>query len=103
MKKVYVAADWMEAQLVFDWLASNGLEPKMEGVYRQGAMGQLPVDATPSLWVADAFAERAEQEIGAFHRRTREREQQEDWVCAGCGEPSPASMDSCWNCGRERD
>ena len=102
MRKVYEASDWMAAQLMFDWLQSNGLEPKMEGIYRQGAIGQLPVNATPSLWVADAFAERAEQEIAAFHRRTREREQMADWVCAGCHEVSPASMDSCWNCCRER-
>jgi len=96
VKRVYQAANLIDAQLMRDALLAEGIECAIHGSYLSGAAGELPVDATPSVWVLDdgdlARARRIAAELERSAGDTR------DWRCTQCGELLAASFQYCWNC-----
>ena len=92
----------MDAQLVFDALQSSGIEATINGAYLSGAVGELPTDATPSVWVID--------EADVYRAKTVINELLEpessvlrgEWFCGECGERCAATFQICWNCGAAR-
>lgn len=103
MHKIYEAANLIDAELVAQMLRMHGIQVVTEGWYRQGALGELPVNATPTLWVADAEVERARSLLEQHWQWCAAQAAQKDWVCVHCGESVPASMASCWACGEARE
>jgi predicted metal-dependent HD superfamily phosphohydrolase len=59
MKQAYHAANPVDAQLVVDLLASEGIAAFTQGQYLFGAVGELPAGELLRVWVADEDVDRA--------------------------------------------
>ena len=95
MRRVYVAETLVDAQLVMDLLAHNGIKAKLFNENGQGALGELPV-TYPEVWACeDRDGEKALLLINEFSALP---EQDGAQTCTRCGESSPASFDICWFC-----
>jgi hypothetical protein len=105
MQRLYTARDRIEAQLVADHLDRHLLRVTVLGDYLAGAVGELPADLAPSVWlIDDADLDRARALLDAFlSERARPPGDSGPWVCAACGERVEDDFDLCWNCGHPRD
>ena len=63
MKQAYQAANPVDAQLVTDLLASEGIAAFTQGQYLSGAVGELPAGELLRVWVPDEELERAREVI----------------------------------------
>ncbi len=103
MLKLYEAADRIEAQRLKDHLQDEGIEAVILGDYLSGAMGELPANIYPEVWVLDARdLAKASQILQDFTKSNIQREQRGDWRCLKCGEVVDAGFDVCWNCAAPR-
>lgn len=96
--ELFVRIDRVQAVLLRDLLAMHGIRTHLLNTHVQGAVGELPPEAAlPQVWLHDpADRERA----GALLRRhDAERLRTGTLFCRHCGEESPATFDSCWQCG----
>jgi len=59
MKQAYHAANPVDAQLVVDLLASEGIAAFTQGQYLSGGVGELPAGELLRVWVGDEDLERA--------------------------------------------
>jgi predicted metal-dependent HD superfamily phosphohydrolase len=59
MKQAYRAANPVDAQLVVDLLASEGIAGFTQGQYLSGGVGELPAGELLRVWVADEVLDRA--------------------------------------------
>jgi hypothetical protein len=101
MQRLYQAGDRIEAQLLSDFLDRHLVENAILGDYLSGAIGELPADIYPSIWIVhDDDLLRARELLRRFIDDNR-REQAPSWVCRGCGELVDGSFDICWRCGGE--
>lgn len=101
MHHVYQAENLLDAQLVQDALQDSGIDATINGVYLSGAIGELPADATPSVWVVDAGdVAQARSIIRELLENAAGTEG--DWRCGKCGEQCEASFQFCWQCGAGR-
>lgn len=53
MKQAYQAANPIDAQLVVDLLASEGIGTFVQGQYLSGGIGELPAGELMRVWVGD--------------------------------------------------
>ncbi|MEN8180791.1 MAG: DUF2007 domain-containing protein [Pseudomonadota bacterium] len=103
MRKLYEAADRIEAQVLKDHLQDEGVESVILGDYLSGAMGELPANIYPEVWVLDAKdMAKAQQILRDFTKSHIQREQNGDWRCLKCGEMVDAGFELCWNCATPR-
>ncbi len=103
MLKLYEAADRIEAQLLKDHLQDEGIAAVILGDYLSGAMGELPANIYPEVWVLNVKEfTTAEQVLLEFTKSYIQREQKGDWCCSKCGEIVSAGFDVCWNCATPR-
>ena len=65
MKQAYQAANPVDAQLVVDLLASEGIATFIQGQYLSGAIGELPAGELLRVWVADEHVDRARAVIAS--------------------------------------
>jgi hypothetical protein len=102
MRKLYEAADRIEAQMLRDHLDGQGIPSVLFGDALSGAAGELPANIFPTLWlVKDEQYQRARRLIEEF--LTPESEQQGvSWRCPVCGERVDPGFDLCWNCATPR-
>ena len=63
MKRVYNAADIIEANIIKGMLEHNDIAAHVGGYYLQGGVGELPAAGNASVWVEDEDVERAERII----------------------------------------
>ena len=99
MERVYQAASLLDAQLVQDALRDSGVDATINGAYLSGAIGELPADATPSVWVIDTSdANRAGAIISELLESSTARAGS-DWICGDCGERCEFAFQFCWKCG----
>lgn len=99
MKRVYTGENVFDAQLVRDRLDEAGIAAAVHGTMLAGAVGELPADTRPSVWIEDAdLYERARQIVEAFEQASTGGA---DWTCA-CGEVNGTAFEVCWHCGTER-
>ncbi|MCK6552690.1 DUF2007 domain-containing protein [Myxococcota bacterium] len=103
MKKIYVARDPAEANIVRGMLASHGLDVEIRGEALWTARGLLPLttDTAPTLWVRDDDAERALALIEAVGAAPAGGDAG-PWRCAKCGEEVEPELGECWSCGTAR-
>lgn len=101
-RKVYIASDPMNAEIVKDYLAGHGIAAQVQGYYLWGGMGQLPADVYPTVWLDDgADYDQARRLIEHFEAGDTKRGR--PWQCPGCGEHLAAQFDACWRCGAGRE
>lgn len=103
MQQLYQAADRIEAQLLRDLLDRHLIEAQVLGDYLSGAVGELPADIYPTVWIIeDDDLPRARELLAAWLNENAERDGARSWVCRGCGELVDGSFDLCWRCGHGR-
>ncbi len=99
MRKLYTAADLLEAQLLKLMLCERGLSPVIKNESLQSGLGELPmVELWPEVWVRETRHWQAAVEV--LHE-FQQRDTQGQWVCE-CGESNPCSFESCWSCAESR-
>lgn len=103
MQLLHQAADRLEAQLLGDLLSASGIANRIFGDYLSGAVGALPADLAPTLWVMDARdVGRARLLLAGWLAERQAWASTGSWVCRGCGELLEGSFGLCWRCGGER-
>lgn len=99
-RKVYIASDPVNAEIVKDYLAGRGVPAQVRDQYLWGGMGQLPANVYPTVWVDDGDDYNAARElIAAFEANATGGR---PWRCGRCGEDLPGQFDTCWRCGAPR-
>lgn len=97
MRRVYTAENAFDAQLVRDFLAEAGVAASVHGQLLTGAVGELPADARPSVWIEDdALYARARQLVSQYEQTEPNGT---PWTCARCGEDNGPAFEACWHCG----
>lgn len=100
MRAVYSAENVFDAYLLRDRLREDGIEAVVHGEMLVGALGELPADTRPSVWIADeGNYERARTLVASFESETAEGA---DWTCRHCRETNGANFAICWHCGTAR-
>jgi hypothetical protein len=101
MHRLYQAGHRIEAQLLSDYLDRHLIDNTILGDYLSGAIGELPADIYPSVWIMhDDDLPRARDLLARFIADNN-RESERSWVCRGCGELVEGGFDLCWRCGAE--
>jgi len=99
MKKIYIARDFPQAQLLVGLLEQQMIPAVVENFHQSSGLGELAV-SFPEVWVRrDQDEARARGVIETFERAERAPEREQ--FCPQCGEPNPASFDLCWKCGAD--
>ena len=98
MKKIYSAANLMEAHIMLDLLGQSGIDARLFNENAQGAAGQIPfTHAYPEVWIMkDSDLERGKIVVNNY-----ESSPVESGVvfCRTCGEENPRNFQLCWHCG----
>lgn len=104
MKRVYQSSDYYSAQLVKSHLQDNDIEATVTGELLLGAIGEIPANSYPSVWVTDdQDYERARQLIEEFELgKSGLQADDVSWTCPQCGERIEPQFNQCWNCGATR-
>lgn len=101
MKKVYLASDITQAQLVVNMLAQQWIPAHIENAHQAGGLGELAV-SYPQVWVKrEQDLPRAQAIIAVYE--AEKNTTQIDTQCPQCGENNPASFDLCWACNADLD
>lgn len=96
MKRVYTAENAFDAQIIHDHLQQHGIAAAVHSNMLTGAIGELPMDTRPTVWVNDpALYQRARDLIVAFER---DAPGEERWTCPECGEINEPAFEICWYC-----
>jgi len=99
MKLLYTAENVFDAHLLRDQLLHDGIAAVVLGTMLIGAIGDLPADAQPTVWIEDAaLYERARQVVARFERRDAPGD---PWTCSACGERNEPAFEFCWACGHD--
>ncbi|MGD8909406.1 MAG: DUF2007 domain-containing protein [Chromatiales bacterium] len=102
MRKLYEAADRVEAQMLKDYLHEQGIPSVLLGDALSGAAGELPANIFPALWlVKDEQYQRARWLIDEYKAAAGESAGR-PWRCPVCGEGVDPGFDLCWNCATPR-
>lgn len=95
MKKIYLARDLAQAQLIANMLEQHLIPAHIENIHQAGGLGELAV-SYPQVWIKrEQDMTRAKAVIEQFETSAAAKE---DQVCAQCGEKNPSSFDWCWSC-----
>lgn len=98
MRRVYSAENVFDAYIVRDRLIEQDIDAVVHGELLAGAVGELPPDARPSVWIReDGHYDAARAVIDRFER---EEVEGPSWRCRACGEMNEPAFALCWNCSR---
>jgi hypothetical protein len=95
MKRIYLAANLPDAQVMADMLNSQGIRVHIFNSYSVGGAGELAAQQWPEVWVDDEA--QVEAALGLIRQRDETASLPEK-VCPHCGEVNPGNFLSCWNC-----
>jgi len=98
MQRVYTAENVFDAYILRDRLIEQGIEAVVHGEMLAGAIGELPVDARPGVWIRDNDQYAAARAVVAAFEA--DAEDTPDWHCPRCGEDNAGTFALCWNCRR---
>ncbi len=102
MRKLYEAADRIEAQMLMDYLAEQGIASVLLGDTLSGGAGELPANIFPAIWILkDEQHQRARWLIESFKAESQ-APHSSGWRCPVCGESVDPGFDLCWNCSTPR-
>jgi len=104
MKQVYEASDLVNAQMLKDYLVSFGIEAIVKGELLVGAIGEIPADSYPTVWIVNENdLEKAKLRIKNFESQAPDDQMYNSvWKCMDCDELIDAQFTQCWKCGSER-
>jgi len=104
MKQVYSARDLLEAQLLKDFISDHGVEVLIKGELLMGAIGEIPADTAPTIWVLnDDDYESARKLVSVFEGRDKTvNPELTVWKCLDCDELMEPQFSQCWHCGNPR-
>jgi hypothetical protein len=98
VKRIYLAANLPDAQVVADTLGTQGIRAHIFNAHAVGGAGELAAQQWPEVWVEeDRLAELALSLV----RQLDSTKLGPEKSCPACGEKNPANFLSCWNCQRE--
>ena len=104
LKRIYVAANAVDAHMLKDLLAQEAIEAVVRGddfVPLQGG-NLFRMETRPSVWVLDDDRLARARELAAeFGSGPVAGGETETWRCR-CGETVEAQFSECWSCGRAR-
>jgi hypothetical protein len=97
MKKIYSAANLMEAQIMLDLLGHVGIQARLFNENAQGGLGEIPfTHAYPEVWlVNEGDLERGQAVVSKYENLPVETGVV---VCLACGEENPRNFQLCWHC-----
>jgi len=96
MKRIYLARDITQAQLVVNLLEQQFIPAKIENAHQSSGLGELAV-SYPEVWISrEPDAERARSIIEAFEACGQSSDA--ELSCPACKEMNPANFDLCWAC-----
>jgi hypothetical protein len=96
MKRIYLAANLPDAQVMVDVLATQGIKAHIFNAHAVGGVGELAAtNLWPEVWVDDES--QTEQALNLI-RQINESSTQPEKRCPYCGEQNPRNFLSCWNC-----
>ncbi|MEA3545325.1 MAG: DUF2007 domain-containing protein [Thermodesulfobacteriota bacterium] len=105
MKKLHVFCyyDRLQAGLLQEILASEGIECLLRNDQLSAAIGEIPfIECHPELWVIDNEAlPRAQMFLNAWLEN--DMSTLDPWICPTCGECSEGHFGACWACGTLRE
>ncbi|MDC0379131.1 DUF2007 domain-containing protein [Litorivicinus sp.] len=100
MKKLYVAGDIIEAQLLNSLLKEQGISSLIKNEGLQSGVGELPfVEMWPEVWIIepkDWFS------ATCVLKSLKPPDTFEDWICAHCSLTNPGTFETCWSCRAHR-
>ena len=98
MQRIFIAAHRIEAYLLVDRLARDGIKAHVFNEHTSSIVGEVPPDvAQPQVWLDDdADRTRADAVLCTYRE---ERNRAGTFICAKCQEDNPATFELCWNCG----
>ncbi|MGV8934059.1 MAG: DUF2007 domain-containing protein [Gallionellaceae bacterium] len=98
MKRIYSAANLMEAHIILDLLRHAGINARLFNENAQGAVGEIPfANAYPDIWVInDDDALRGKAVVIQYEHAPIDTG---IVVCNACGEENPRNFQLCWHCG----
>jgi hypothetical protein len=105
MKKVYVAKNPVNANLLKGVLENMDIQAIVQGEFLWGIRGEIPVtpETSPSVWVVDDNDyERAIEIINNFQAEEKNDDLIIEWKCNKCGELNEGQFSECWQCGTLR-
>ena len=98
MIRIYTALQRYDAFLVADRLNQAGIKAHVFNQHASSIVGDVPPDvAQPQVWI-ERECDRERAQI-VLHDIESAGAGKADLFGGGCGEPSPANFDLCWNCG----
>jgi hypothetical protein len=98
VRPVYTAENAFDAQLVRDRLAEHGIEATVHGLMLAGAVGELPADTRPTVWIEDDTEyDRARELVSEFEQTQPDAGR--PWTCPDCHEENGPAFETCWQCG----
>ncbi|HFE38594.1 MAG TPA: DUF2007 domain-containing protein [Gammaproteobacteria bacterium] len=105
MKRVYSASNLFSAQIIKDYLQALGIDAFVQGELLMGAIGEIPADTYPSVWISnDEDYEVAKEQIKLYEtQNTKDQVYRNVWKCISCDELMEAQFTQCWKCGAIRD
>lgn len=97
MRKIYTAANLIEAKTLARILDQQGLLNFVKNENLQVGLGELPfVEVWPEVWlVSEEDWKDADEILQQFLRQ----EKLSDWKCTWCSETNPGAFELCWSCG----
>jgi len=104
VKQIYSARDLLDAQLLNDFISDHKIEVLIKGGLLIGAIGEIPADTTPSIWVLDDDDyDRAKELVAVFEARDNiVPAEMGVWKCLDCDELIEPQFSQCWHCGKSR-
>lgn len=102
MKRLYRAADLIEATHLKTLLDSAGLDTLLRNENMARVAGEVPfIECWPEVWLRDERDEPlARQILDDF--KNRRRNHGPAWTCANCKEWLEGQFTACWNCGANK-
>lgn len=98
MKRIYIAANLMDAQVAVDVLATQGIKTHIFNANASSGLGELAAtQAWPEVWVEDDA--QAKMAL-VLLQELQDTDSSENKRCPHCGEINPRNFLSCWNCGK---
>tara|TARA_B100001250_G_C19523064_1_gene666845 strand:- start:177 stop:488 length:312 start_codon:yes stop_codon:yes gene_type:complete len=98
MKLLYLAKNSIESEIIKHKLNQLNIKSYFIGSNLHMAIGELPLEALyVKIFVDDDQYYKAHDFIRDY-KESIDIDINEYWVCTGCEEESPASLDLCWKC-----
>jgi len=94
----------LEAQMLKDFISNHGIEVMIKGELLMGAIGEIPADTAPSVWVVNEDDyDRARELVSVFEGRDKVSPVDASvWKCLDCDELIEPQFSQCWKCGKSR-